>query len=177
RTPLGPHEFEVGQSICQGDSGGPAISADTGAIIGVVSRGGACEDDHGHIYTTTAGFDALFSEAFAVAGGAPVVETDSASTLTRGAAARGDLDEEAVPARAASCAATPAGPAGGGALALALAFALGLGRRRLGSGTRHADPRASTLEPRSAGAAGVVTRGPHAARFRPLPDHRPHRPP
>jgi MYXO-CTERM domain-containing protein len=34
-----PNEFQVGESICSGDSGGPAI-ADTGAIIGVVSRGG-----------------------------------------------------------------------------------------------------------------------------------------
>ncbi len=34
-----PNEFQVGESICSGDSGGPAL-ADTGAIIGVVSRGG-----------------------------------------------------------------------------------------------------------------------------------------
>ncbi len=34
-----PNEFEVGESICSGDSGGPAI-AESGAIIGVVSRGG-----------------------------------------------------------------------------------------------------------------------------------------
>lgn len=74
RTALGAHEFEVGQSICQGDSGGPAISEESGAVVGVVSRGGACNDDFGHIYTTTAGWSALFEEAFAVAGGAPLVE-------------------------------------------------------------------------------------------------------
>jgi V8-like Glu-specific endopeptidase len=34
-----PNEFGVGESICEGDSGGPAI-ADTGAVVGVVSRGG-----------------------------------------------------------------------------------------------------------------------------------------
>lgn len=34
-----PNEFQVGESICSGDSGGPAV-ASTGAVIGVVSRGG-----------------------------------------------------------------------------------------------------------------------------------------
>ena len=37
--PVAPNEFQVGESICSGDSGGPAISA-SGAVIGVVSRGG-----------------------------------------------------------------------------------------------------------------------------------------
>jgi MYXO-CTERM domain-containing protein len=37
--PVPPNEFEVGESICSGDSGGPAF-ASTGAIVGVVSRGG-----------------------------------------------------------------------------------------------------------------------------------------
>lgn len=79
RTPLGTHEFEVGQSICQGDSGGPAISQETHAVIGVVSRGGSCDEDHGHIYTTTAGFDDLFDEAFAIAGASPTLETRSSN--------------------------------------------------------------------------------------------------
>jgi MYXO-CTERM domain-containing protein len=74
QTPLGTHEFEVGLSICQGDSGGPAISEDTGAVIGVVSRGGDCGDDFGHIYTATNGFTPLFAKAFALAGGAPIDE-------------------------------------------------------------------------------------------------------
>ena len=38
-VPVPPNEFQVGESICSGDSGGPAV-ASTGAIIGVVSRGG-----------------------------------------------------------------------------------------------------------------------------------------
>jgi len=38
-APVPSNEFQVGESICSGDSGGPAI-ASTGAIIGVVSRGG-----------------------------------------------------------------------------------------------------------------------------------------
>lgn len=74
KTALGPHEFEVGRSICQGDSGGPAISETTGAVLGVVSRGGNCDDDYGHIYTTTAGWKDLFDEAFAQAGSAPINE-------------------------------------------------------------------------------------------------------
>jgi hypothetical protein len=131
-TPLGAQEFEVGQSICQGDSGGPAISEETGAIIGVVSRGGSCEDDYGHIYTTTAGFDALFAEAFAVAGGAPLVETDSAFALTRGtASAPNDADDGEIPPGAASCStARPGGAAGGAAAAFVVAAAMAMGRRR-----------------------------------------------
>ncbi len=74
QTPLATHEFEVGLSICQGDSGGPAISEITGAVIGVVSRGGGCKDDFGHIYTSTAGFSSMFEQAFAMAGGAPTDE-------------------------------------------------------------------------------------------------------
>jgi MYXO-CTERM domain-containing protein len=37
---VAPNEFEVGESICSGDSGGPAFSQKTGAIVGIVSRGG-----------------------------------------------------------------------------------------------------------------------------------------
>jgi hypothetical protein len=74
KTALGPREFEVGRSICEGDSGGPAISEDTGAVVGVVSRGGKCELDYGNVYTATAGWEKLFEQAFAIAGGAPIVE-------------------------------------------------------------------------------------------------------
>ncbi|MBP9111655.1 MAG: trypsin-like serine protease [Polyangiaceae bacterium] len=70
-TPLGPNEFELGLSSCNGDSGGPAISEDTGAVVGVVSRGGRCEDDFGHVYSSTAAFEPLFREAFASAGNVP----------------------------------------------------------------------------------------------------------
>jgi MYXO-CTERM domain-containing protein len=73
-TPLGSHEFEASQSICQGDSGGPAISEETGAVIGVVSRGGGCTDDFGHIFTATSGFADLVEKAFAIAGGKPLDE-------------------------------------------------------------------------------------------------------
>ena len=78
QTPLAANEFEVGLSICQGDSGGPAISETTGAVVGVVSRGGQCTDDFGHIYTTIAGFKPVFDAAFQLAGGAPIDESATA---------------------------------------------------------------------------------------------------
>ena len=37
---LTPSELAFDESICLGDSGGPVLSADSGAIVGVVSRGG-----------------------------------------------------------------------------------------------------------------------------------------
>ncbi|MGZ3421616.1 MAG: S1 family peptidase [Polyangiales bacterium] len=90
--PLSPREFEVGESICSGDSGGPALSMDTGAVLGVVSRGGngapydpstdpdwtECVDSAGYktlnIYTRVDGFADLFSTAFAAAGTEPWLE-------------------------------------------------------------------------------------------------------
>lgn len=38
----GANEFVMGQSTCQGDSGGPVLSDESGAIIGITSRGGDC---------------------------------------------------------------------------------------------------------------------------------------
>ncbi len=127
KTPLGPHEFEVGMSICQGDSGGPAISEETGAVIGVVSRGGDCDEDFGHIYTTTNGFDDLFERAFAIAGGAPI--PDDGVTTTRSTKPSSESAPEAP--SAGSCSATHAGAPGTAApLALALAASLVVARRR-----------------------------------------------
>jgi MYXO-CTERM domain-containing protein len=74
-TPLGANEFEGSEAMCNGDSGGPAIDEKTGAVVGVVSRGGiTCTDQSGHVYTSLAGFQSLFQQAFAVAGGAAVDE-------------------------------------------------------------------------------------------------------
>jgi MYXO-CTERM domain-containing protein len=129
KTPLGPHEFEVGMSICQGDSGGPAISEETGAVIGVVSRGGDCDEDFGHIYTTTSGFRPLFDRAFAIAGGAPQVDDGSTTTHTNGKSSADGKPTEA--SSSTSCSATRVGGAGSAApLGLALAGALVLARRR-----------------------------------------------
>ncbi len=99
KTPLGLHEFEVGMSICQGDSGGPAISEQTGAVIGVVSRGGHCDENFGHIYTTTTGFDEMFQEGFALANATPLVES-GATIPTKTAPAAQDDD---APAGSAGC--------------------------------------------------------------------------
>src|SRR5262249_27751374 len=74
QTALGSNEFEVGESICEGDSGGPAISEQTGAVVGLVSRGGACTDTYGHVYESLSGFTDLFQQAFALACGAPIDE-------------------------------------------------------------------------------------------------------
>jgi hypothetical protein len=74
-TPLGSSEFEASEAMCNGDSGGPAIDEKTGAVVGIVSRGGIdCTQQTGHVYTSLAGFTSLFQQAFAVAGGAPVDE-------------------------------------------------------------------------------------------------------
>jgi hypothetical protein len=86
-TPLGSNEFELGLSICQGDSGGAAISETTGAVVGVVSRGGSCTDDFGHVFTSLAGFESLFTQAFATAGGAPTFEAPAATIPDAGSVA------------------------------------------------------------------------------------------
>jgi MYXO-CTERM domain-containing protein len=134
KTPLGTHEFEVGKSICQGDSGGPAISEQTGAVIGVVSRGGGCEDDFGHIYTTTAGFDQLFADAFTLAGATPTDEVgDGTTTGPRStSAAQADAVDGASGSKAAGCSMSTTGSSSGfsGFTGLGLAAAIALVRTR-----------------------------------------------
>ena len=78
QTPLGSNELEVGESMCNGDSGGPAISEASGAVVAIVTRGGPCTDDFGHVYTTLDAFTEVFDAAFAVAGGAVAEEADPA---------------------------------------------------------------------------------------------------
>lgn len=122
KTALGPHEFEVGRSICRGDSGGPAISEDTGAVVGVVSRGGDCNQDFGHVYTTTAGWQQLFDDAFAIAGGAPIIESGRPAEPEpppRKAVIPPPIAEQ--PPRAESCSLGPAPSRPATPLALALA--------------------------------------------------------
>lgn len=80
-TPLGSNEFEATEAMCNGDSGGPAIDEKTGAVVGIVSRGGIdCTQQNGHVYTSLSGFQSIFQQAFAVAGGAPVDEDAPPST-------------------------------------------------------------------------------------------------
>ena len=84
--PVPPNEFQVGESICSGDSGGPAI-ASTGAIIGVVSRGGnqtqpdprdpstGCVGAESmNLYTKIAPFKAFIMKGFELAQAEPWLE-------------------------------------------------------------------------------------------------------
>jgi hypothetical protein len=135
RTALGPHEFEVGQSICQGDSGGPAISEETGAVMGVVSRGGDCNDNFGHVFTTTAGFGTLFDEAFSIAGGTVDAEGGAsermpdADALALDGLGEAPKSETRPEPRAGSCSAAPGTTSGAGLGGLVLGLALTLGAR------------------------------------------------
>lgn len=80
-------EFLVGEAFCHGDSGGPGIDGTTGAIVGVVSRGGggttapAGDPAAGcvgpttqNIYTGVWGFKDLILKAFDAAGHKPWLE-------------------------------------------------------------------------------------------------------
>ena len=75
-------EFMFGESICLGDSGGPIFSANTGALLGVVSRGGNGSNGPGastctqatNIGTKLAPFKELVTDAFNQAGASPLVE-------------------------------------------------------------------------------------------------------
>ena len=86
-TPFGSiaaDEFMVGESICEGDSGGPAL-ASTGAVIGVVSRGGngTAFDPNDlsagcigalNLYSAATGFKQVILDAYAAAGQEPWLE-------------------------------------------------------------------------------------------------------
>lgn len=81
--PVPPNEFAVGESICSGDSGGPAL-ASSGAIIGIVSRGGnatkptsdpasSCIGGE-NLYTKVSPFKELIMTAFEAVGADPWLE-------------------------------------------------------------------------------------------------------
>ncbi|HSO35817.1 MAG TPA: trypsin-like serine protease [Labilithrix sp.] len=93
-SPVPPNEFQVGESICSGDSGGPAI-ASTGAIIGVVSRGGnntrpnpqdpssGCIQGE-NLYTKVAPFKDFILKGFELANADPWLEGAEEAPLARG---------------------------------------------------------------------------------------------
>lgn len=82
---VAPNEFEVGESICSGDSGGPALVEPTGAVVGVVSRGGnmtqpdqsdpsaTCIDGQ-NLYTKVAPFKEMILAGFELAEAEPWLE-------------------------------------------------------------------------------------------------------
>ena len=82
---LTPNEFLFDESICLGDSGGPVFDTGTGAIVGVVSRGGNGESSLGADYTGTcvnadnlatklAPFKTVIESAYGKAGATPFLE-------------------------------------------------------------------------------------------------------
>ena len=88
-APVPPNEFKVGEDFCHGDSGGPGFAESTGAVIGVVSRGGngaadpnvpssGCIDSGGAVttnfYTEVAAFKDVILAAFQESGHDPWIE-------------------------------------------------------------------------------------------------------
>ena len=100
-----PNEFQVGESICSGDSGGPAIAA-SGAVIGVVSRGGngtksnpqdpssGCVGTNTrNLYSKLSPFKALILEGFALVDAEPWYENGVDPRLTKAGKACADGTE------------------------------------------------------------------------------------
>lgn len=87
-------EFLVGEATCQGDSGGPALDADTGEVVGVVSRGGpTCEGSHVHnVYTRADSFGWLLDEALRVAGEKPGEDAGASDPAKPGGKAKPPSD-------------------------------------------------------------------------------------
>ncbi|MDB4944717.1 MAG: hypothetical protein JWP97_4251 [Labilithrix sp.] len=93
---IGSSELLVGESICAGDSGGPAFAA-SGALVGVVGRGGngrddpadlavACSDPGAkNVYMQLFAKPDVVAEAFARAGHAPRIEDDRPVAAAGGA--------------------------------------------------------------------------------------------
>lgn len=103
QLPVPPNEFEVGESICSGDSGGPAIAA-TGAIVGIVSRGGnATKPDPNNpassciggsnLYTKVAPFKEFIESGLALVDAEPWYEGGADPRLLKPGAACGDPGE------------------------------------------------------------------------------------
>lgn len=126
-TELASSEFELGESTCQGDSGGPALDA-SGAIVGVVSRGGACTDAYGHVFDQPSGVSDVMNAAFAFVAATPL-EEPIPSAPDAGGSNGGDLRAGAG-GGACSARITPVAP--DGALAWLVFAALALLRLRTG---------------------------------------------
>lgn len=95
---LTPNELGFDESICLGDSGGPIFSERSGAIVGVVSRGGngsAAQSDLAstctqatNLGTKLAPFEDLLRRGFASAGAEPVLEARASTDDEGGCAIR-----------------------------------------------------------------------------------------
>lgn len=99
-----PNEFQVGESICSGDSGGPAFAEETGAVVGVVSRGGnmtqpdqsdpsaTCIDGE-NLYTKVAPFKELIMKGYELAEAEPWIEGEPDPRLLKPGNACTDASE------------------------------------------------------------------------------------
>ncbi|WP_394826474.1 S1 family peptidase [Pendulispora albinea] len=131
--PVPPNDFQVGEATCQGDSGGPAFSEVTGAVIGVVSRGGNGADDSSgpsagcikasNDYTQTSPFKSLILQTFQAVGREPRIE----EPINPGSS--GGESKSGCSVGAAGSSSTPAGAGAMVALGIALAA---IRRRRHG---------------------------------------------
>ncbi|MCL2725465.1 MAG: S1 family peptidase [Polyangiaceae bacterium] len=122
-VPIPPNEFEVGESICSGDSGGPAF-ASTGAVVGIVSRGGndkSLDPNHlaatctgaKNIYTKLSPFKDFILRGYTAAGADPWLESRNSEVAPGG------------------CSASPAEQSGSGVVVVAIAaVGFAVARRR-----------------------------------------------
>jgi len=80
-TTAAPRTFLTSPGPCEGDTGAPAVDAETGAVVGVFSRGysgGNCDtSDKAHVFTKVAPYASLIREAFAAVGEDPIEEAPS----------------------------------------------------------------------------------------------------
>lgn len=91
---LTPNELGFDESICLGDSGGPIFSERSGAVVGVVSRGGNGRAAQSELVSTCtqatnlgtklAPFEDLLRRGFASAGAEPVLEAASPNAEDEG---------------------------------------------------------------------------------------------
>ena len=125
RTGSASRSSRIGEGPCEGDSGGPALAA-SGAVIGVLSRGGNGSEDGGasacigatSVYTEVAAFKELVLSAYARAGQAPWLEDQASPTEAQAA-------QPSAPAPDSGGCATAGGSGGaGGRWAIPVAFAL-----------------------------------------------------
>ncbi len=87
------HELQTGEATCNGDSGGPAIDEETGAIVGVVSRGGptCAGPSTRNIFTRTDAFASLIAKATGVSASAAGGSGDDGTSGNSGKSPSDDM--------------------------------------------------------------------------------------
>ena len=154
-------DFQIGEGICSGDSGGPAFDESTGAIVGVVSRGGGGQaEDAGivpaegcvgsfaqNIYTSVAPFRDLVLQAYETAGATPWLEGQANPLLAvpdagvdggaDGGAANGGIDDGASTTGCSTAKKTADSSEGSVGLAIATMVGVVLTRARRSFRRRH----------------------------------------